>query len=46
VRSGSTLDWHAALARDVVRVTEAADRSLRDGGAEVRVAPLDQGAPR
>ena len=46
VRSGSSLEWHAALARDVVRVTEAADRSLRDGGTEVRVAPLDQGAPR
>jgi predicted dehydrogenase len=35
VRQGDRLPWHEALARDVVRVTEAAERSLRAGGAEI-----------
>jgi len=35
IRSGDALTWQLALARDVVRVTEAADQSLRAGGAAV-----------
>jgi predicted dehydrogenase len=35
IRSGDRLAWQVRLARDVVRVTEAADRSLRAGGAEI-----------
>ena len=35
LRTGSSLDWNTALGRNVVRVTEAADESLRDGGSEV-----------
>jgi predicted dehydrogenase len=31
VRTGDRLPWHVRLARDVVRVTEAADRALRLG---------------
>ena len=38
IRSGDRLPAQVALAHDVVRVTEAADRSLRSGGAEVRLA--------
>jgi predicted dehydrogenase len=37
VRSGESMDWQTRLAKDVVRLTEAADRSLREGGAEVSV---------
>jgi predicted dehydrogenase len=37
IRAGDRLAWHVRLARDVVRVTEAADRSLRSG-AEIRLA--------
>jgi predicted dehydrogenase len=37
IRTGSPLSSHATLARDVVRLTEAADRSLRNGGREVRL---------
>jgi predicted dehydrogenase len=43
VRDGDEMSYHAALARDVVAITEAASRSLEAGGAEVRVersAPL------
>jgi predicted dehydrogenase len=38
VRTGDRLTWQTRLARDVVRVTAAADRSLRLGGAEVAAA--------
>jgi predicted dehydrogenase len=38
IRTGDRLPWHAELARDVVQLTEAADRSLRLRGAEVRVS--------
>jgi hypothetical protein len=37
IRTASPLSSHATLARDVVRLTEAADRSLREGGREVRL---------
>jgi predicted dehydrogenase len=37
IRTGVSLDWQTTLAKDVVRLTEAADRSLREGGAEVRL---------
>jgi predicted dehydrogenase len=45
VRSGERLTWHEQLAHDVVCIAEAADRSLRAGGAEVvlgspRFAPV------
>jgi predicted dehydrogenase len=43
VRTGSPLAAQLALARDVVRVTEAADRSLKAGGMEVS---LDERASR
>lgn len=36
VREGDRMPRHAALARDVVTVTEMAERSLREGGAELR----------
>jgi predicted dehydrogenase len=35
IRAGEPLTWHENLARDVVRIAHAADRSLRTGGAEV-----------
>jgi predicted dehydrogenase len=38
VRAGEPMEFHTALARSVVRMVEAADRSLKLGGAEV---PLD-----
>jgi predicted dehydrogenase len=38
LRSGASLDWQAMLGKNVVRVTEAADQSLNNGGAEVRIA--------
>jgi predicted dehydrogenase len=38
IRTGSPLRSHATLARDVVRLTEAADRSLRSGGREIRLS--------
>ena len=37
IRVGDELSYQAALARDVVAVTEAASRSLEAGGAEVHV---------
>jgi predicted dehydrogenase len=43
IRARDEMRYHAALARDVVAITEAASRSLEAGGAEVRVersAPL------
>jgi predicted dehydrogenase len=44
IRTGDRLIAHTRLARDVVRVTEASDLSLRTGGAEVRLDGED--APR
>jgi predicted dehydrogenase len=35
IRSGDRLEQHTAIARDVVRLVEAADQSLRAGGREV-----------
>jgi predicted dehydrogenase len=35
VRCGDRMDFHTALARSVVRIVEAADESLVEGGAEV-----------
>jgi predicted dehydrogenase len=40
VRTGGSLEWHTELGRNVVRIAEAADRSLRDGGAEVALTSL------
>ena len=37
IRTGDTLWRQTTLARDVVRLTEAAERSLRAGGAEVQL---------
>ena len=37
IRSGDPMDAETSLARDVVALTEAADRSLREGGAEVLI---------
>lgn len=37
VRTGSPLEAGTALARDVVRITEAADRSLASGGQEINL---------
>jgi predicted dehydrogenase len=41
IRTGDQLRWQVALARDVVRIAEAADRSLSAGGAEVHLAARD-----
>jgi predicted dehydrogenase len=38
VRQGDRLQWQAQLARDVVRITEAAEQSLKAGGAAVSLA--------
>jgi predicted dehydrogenase len=35
VRSGGRMEYHTTLARSVVRIVEAADASLHDGGREV-----------
>ena len=35
IRSGESMEFHTALARSVVRIVEAADRSLKQGGREV-----------
>jgi predicted dehydrogenase len=44
VREGDRMTWHGALARDVVMVTETAERSLRLGGTELRVGdPAEPG---
>ena len=37
VRSGETMEYHTAIARSVVRLVEAADRSLQEGGREIAV---------
>jgi predicted dehydrogenase len=36
-RSGERMEYHTAIARSVVRLVEAADRSLREGGREIAV---------
>jgi predicted dehydrogenase len=46
IRSGDSMTWQAELARDVVLMTEAADRSLKNGGTEVDVQALGGRAPR
>jgi predicted dehydrogenase len=43
VRAGEPMEFHMALARSVVRMVEAADQSLKLGGAEVSLA-ADDGA--
>jgi hypothetical protein len=40
IRAGEEMGFHTALARSVVRIVEAADRSLVQGGREVA---LDHG---
>jgi hypothetical protein len=37
IRSGNRMEYHAAIARNVVCLVEAADRSLREGGREIAV---------
>ena len=37
IRSGERMDYHTAIALSVVRLAEAADRSLREGGREIAV---------
>ena len=44
VGTGKAPDGHAALCRDVVRLIEAAEASLEDGGAPVSVGGLSSGA--
>jgi len=44
IRTGDQLTEHALLARDVVRVTEAANRSLQAGGVEILFD--DENTPR
>ena len=35
------MGFHTALARSVVRIVEAADRSLREGGREIKLDSAD-----
>ena len=42
ISEGRTMVASAAMARDVVRLTEAADESLRRGGAEVLIEPTER----
>ncbi len=39
IRSGVRMEYHTAIARSVVRLVEAADQSLREGGREISVEP-------
>jgi predicted dehydrogenase len=39
IRSGEKMEYHTAIARSVVRLVEAADRSLQEGGREITVEP-------
>jgi predicted dehydrogenase len=39
IRTGQTMEFHTALARSVVRIVEAADRSLTEGGREISLEP-------
>jgi predicted dehydrogenase len=43
IRDGETMEFHTALARSVVRIVEAADQSLLDGGREIALEPADIG---
>jgi predicted dehydrogenase len=44
LRRGGSLDWNTTLGRNVVRITEAADESLRSGGSEVTLGRKLSGA--
>jgi predicted dehydrogenase len=46
IRTKQSMGFHTGLARGVVRIVEAADRSLRDGGREVELACGDVAAHR
>ena len=37
IRAGESMEYHTAIARSVVRLLDAADRSLREGGREIEV---------
>jgi predicted dehydrogenase len=37
IRAGERMEYHTAIARSVVRLADAADRSLREGGREIAV---------
>ena len=41
VREGKPMEFHTALARSVVRIVEAADQSLLQGGREIRLEPSE-----
>ncbi len=43
VRVGDEMEFHTALARSVVRIVEAADHSLLNGGVQVSLDPADIG---
>lgn len=43
IREGHTMEFHTALARSVVRIVEAADQSLKQGGAEISITPAGAG---
>jgi predicted dehydrogenase len=43
VRDGDRMEFHTALARSVVRIVEAADISLREGGREVKLDHAELG---
>jgi predicted dehydrogenase len=47
IRTGGRLSFHTALARSVVRMVEAADRSVRLGGREIELdyPEMDQALP-
>ncbi len=40
IRTGNLMRYHTGLARDVVRITEAADRSLELGGEQVELGAM------
>jgi predicted dehydrogenase len=44
IRTGERMRFHTAIARSVVRIVEAADRSLMWGGQEVSLEPDDIGS--
>jgi predicted dehydrogenase len=44
IRADAPMEFHTALARSVVRIVEAADRSLLEGGREVSLQSDDIGA--
>ncbi|MGH2874861.1 MAG: Gfo/Idh/MocA family protein [Solirubrobacteraceae bacterium] len=43
IRSGEVMEYHTALARSVVRIVEAAELSLSQGGCEVSLEPETNG---